>query len=284
VTLAAQAGVVPISLFYFHQFPGLFFISNLVVIPFLGLILGFGLLIIALALMNALPNFLVVAYSYIIDSLNSFIAWVAQFEDFLFRDIPFTMLQVIMTYFIIVTLIQVYKFRNFKWSAISLIAIIGFQCVFFYNKYQIQTDEFIIFNKSRYSIIGEKHNDELILYHNLDSLKLDSDYAIKNYKVGETIDKIITDSLHSVYQHKDKTILTIDSLAVYKGITFQPNYILLRNSPRLNLNRVIDSLKPNLIIADASNYKSYLKRWKATCAHKKIPFHQTNEKGAFIIK
>jgi len=45
VTLAAQAGVVPISLFYFHQFPGLFFISNVVVIPFLGLILGFGLLI-----------------------------------------------------------------------------------------------------------------------------------------------------------------------------------------------------------------------------------------------
>ena len=34
VTLAAQAGVLPISLFYFHQFPGLFFISNLVVSPF----------------------------------------------------------------------------------------------------------------------------------------------------------------------------------------------------------------------------------------------------------
>ena len=284
VTLAAQAGVVPISLFYFHQFPGLFFISNLVVIPFLGVILGFGLLVIALALIGFLPKPIVDIYSYIIDSLNNFIAWVAQFEDFLFRDIPFTIIQVICSYLIVVALVQVYKFRNFKWTAISLILIIGFQGINFYNRSQNQNTSFIIFNKSRYSMIGQKQNDKLTLNHNLDSLKLKTDYVIKNYKVGESIDYIISDSLESVYQYKNKTILVIDSLAVYKGLTFKPNYILLRNSPRLNLNRLIDSLKPQQIIADASNYKSYLKRWKATCEHKKIPFHQTNEKGAFIIE
>ncbi len=82
----------------------------------------------------------------------------------------------------------------------------------------------------------------------------------------------------------NKNILVIDSLGVYKGLSFRPNYVLLRNSPRLNLNRVVDSINPELIIADASNYKSYVKRWKATCEDKKIPFHQTNEKGALIIK
>ncbi len=283
VTLAAQAGVVPISLFYFHQFPGLFFISNIVVIPFLGLILGFGLLIIALALMNALPNFMVVAYSFIIDSLNVFIAWVAQFEDFLFRDIPFTILQVICAYFIIMALVQVYKLRNFKWIAICLIGVICFQGVSFYNKHNTQHDAFIVFNKSRYSIIGKKHNAKLIAYHNLDSSKLQSDNVLKNYKVGELIDHIATDSLQSVYFHNNKPILVIDSLAVYKALSFRPNFILLRNSPRLNLNRLIDSIQPEQIIVDASNFKSYAKRWKATCEHKKIPFHYTNEKGAFIL-
>lgn len=34
VSAAAQLGVLPISLFYFHQFPALFFISNLLIIPF----------------------------------------------------------------------------------------------------------------------------------------------------------------------------------------------------------------------------------------------------------
>ncbi len=284
VTLAAQAGVVPISLFYFHQFPGLFFISNIVVIPFLGLILGFGLLVIALALIGFLPKPIVDGYSFIIDSLNAFIAWVAQFEDFLFRDIPFTIIQVICCYLIIVALVQVYKFRNFKWIALSMIGIICFQGVSFYNTYKVQNDAFIVFNKSRYSMIGQKHNEQFLLHQNLDSIKQKSDNVITNFVVGETIDSVLLNGLESVYQFKDKSILVIDSLGIYKGLSFQPNYVLLRNSPRLNLNRIIDSLKPELIIADASNYKSYVRRWKLTCKHKKIPFHITNEKGAFIMK
>ncbi len=253
-------------------------------IPFLGLILGFGMLVIALALINILPDFIVIAYSSIIESLNTFIAWVAQFEGFLFRDIPFTILQVICSYFIIMALVQVYKFRNFKWITLSLIAIICLQSVFFYDLQKTQGDAFIIFNKSRYTMIGQKHNEQLIMSYNLDSLRQKTDNVIRNYKVGESIKEVITDSLQSFYQFNDKNILVIDSLAIYKGLSFRPNYVLLRNSPRLNLNRVIDSINPELIIADASNYKSYVKRWKATCEHKKIPFHQTSEKGALIIK
>lgn len=284
VTLSAQVGVVPISLFYFHQFPGLFFISNIVVIPFLGLILGFGLLVIVLALLNILPNFMVITYSYIIDSLNSFIAWVAQFEDFLLRDIPFTILQVICSYFIIIGLVQVYKYKTFKWVAMSLFGIICLQGISFYNINKTQNDAFIVFNKSRFSIIGHKENDKLMVNHNLDSLKQTTDNVIKNYKVGESIERVTSDSLQSVYQFNNKTILVVDSLGIYNGLSFKTNYVLLRNSPRLNLNRLIDSLKPKQIIADASNYKSYVKRWKATCEHKKIPFHYTNEKGAYVLK
>ena len=230
-----------------------------------------------------LPDFIVTAYSFIIESLNAFIAWVAQFEGFLFRDIPFTVLQVICSYFIIVALVQVYKFKNFKWVALSLIGIICFQGITFYNAHNVQGDAFVVFNKSKYSMIGQKHNEGLQIHHNLDSLRQNTDNVITNYKVGESIENIEIDSLQSIYQFNNKNILIIDSLGVYKGLSFQPNYILLRNSPRLNINRVIDSLKPELIIADASNYKSYVKRWKATCEHKKIPFHYTYEKGAFII-
>lgn len=283
VTLAAQAGVVPISLFYFHQFPGLFFISNLVVIPFLGVILGFGLLIIALALMDTLPDFMVIAYSFIIESLNDFIAWVAHFENFLLKDIPFSLLQVLCAYWIIISLIQLYHHKTFKWVVISCVGIIGFQSVLIFNKSQAQRERFIVFNKSRYSIIAQQHQNLLIAHHNLDTSDSQSATILKTYKVGSWIEEIKTDTLQSVYQHKNKRFLVIDSLGVYMGLSFKPQYLLLRNSPKLNLNRVIDSLQPETIIADASNYKSYVKRWKATCKHKKIPFHYTNEQGAFIL-
>jgi competence protein ComEC len=77
--------------------------------------------------------------------------------------------------------------------------------------------------------------------------------------------------------------MVIDSLNIYNIKTFKPQFVLLINSPKVNLNRVIDSLKPELIISDGSNYKSYQERWAKTCEKRKIPFHQTSKKGSFLI-
>ena len=71
VSIAAQVGILPISLYYFHQFPALFILSNLIIIPFLGGILIGGILIIILSLLNLLPQFLVDLYSSIISNLSS---------------------------------------------------------------------------------------------------------------------------------------------------------------------------------------------------------------------
>ncbi len=90
------------------------------------------------------------------------------------------------------------------------------------------------------------------------------------------------DSLQTIYLLENKKLLLIDSLGIYNVKSFKPEIILLRNSPKINLKRLIDSLQPELIISDGSNYKTYQERWSKTCDAKKIPFHQTGKKGAFI--
>ena len=95
VTIAAQFGVVPISLYYFHQFPSLFFISNLAIIPFLGLILGFGILVIILALLDSLPLFLANIYGSVIRLMNSIVGWVSNQELFVLKNISFDIQHVI---------------------------------------------------------------------------------------------------------------------------------------------------------------------------------------------
>ena len=52
----------------------------------------------------------------------------------------------------------------------------------------------------------------------------------------------------------------------------------------INLERLIAMHQPNIIIADGSNYKSYVEKWEETCLKKKTPFHSTMQKGAFILK
>ena len=284
VTLAAQIGVVPISLFYFHQFPGLFFLSNLVIIPCLGIILGFGILVIVFALLNLLPNVIAILYGYIISLLNSFVNWISLQESFIFQNISFNIFNVTFSYLLIVSVIRVLKLKTFTSLLILLVSILSFQGYLFFEKYWSNKSSITIFHKSRHSIIGFQNDKALHLYHSLSDSLIKNETAILNYKIGESIKSIKTDSLRNAYSFNEKTILIIDSLGIYTIKHHKPDFILLRNSPKINLVRLIDSLHPELIISDGSNYRSYQERWHATCKAKKISFHQTSEKGAFIYR
>lgn len=279
--VAAQFGVVPISLFYFHQFPALFFVANIVIIPFLGIILGLGILVIILALLNALPQFLVDVFSAIISNMNALMKWTALQERFLFKDIPFNGWQVVSAYLIIIAFVQLAIHKKYKSLKLALISLLIFQSIMVYTKYKNSTNNLTIFHKSRHTIIGQKTNNKLNLYSDLDSIaKINT---IKNYTIGNRIADINENKIPSIIKTKSKTLLIVDSLGVYNVSLFKPEYIVLIQSPRINLNRLIDAIKPHKIIADGSNYKSYVSQWEKTCVKQKIPFHYTGKKGAFIL-
>ena len=281
VTLAAQIGIIPISLYYFHQFPGLFFISNLVIIPCLGIILGLGILIIILALINTLPSFLSHFYGWVIDLMNTFVLWVSQQETFLFKHISFTLLQVIASYIIIVLSLVFIKRKNYSSLVILLIGVLCLQTLFITKEWTTPKNSFLVFHKSRHSIIGLKSDKTLNIQTTLKHPK--SEKLLINYNIGEAIDSTSYSSFKDVYNVNNKILLVVDSLGVYNLKKTKPDYILLRHSPKINLNRLIDSLNPELIISDGSNYKSYQERWSKTCKLRGVIFHQTSVKGAFKI-
>ncbi|WP_115461178.1 ComEC/Rec2 family competence protein [Winogradskyella aurantiaca] len=283
VTLAAQLGVAPLSLYYFHQFPGLFFVSNLVVVPLLGLILGLGLLVIILSLFNVIPAFLVEVFEQIIHQLNSFIAWVAQFESFLLKDIPFDRTQLALCIMLISSLYWVLKSKQFRWISIFLTLVICFQLYNVHLNQRETSDLFIIFNKSRHSVVGKQINQSLIVHSSLPDSVLRREKFIKNYKVSERIQELETKVSEFVYQHQSTKVLAIDSAGVYKDLSFKPDVVLLSHSPKINLERMIKALKPKSIVADGSNYKSYVNRWERTCNKQNTTFHYTAKDGAFIL-
>ena len=75
----------------------------------------------------------------------------------------------------------------------------------------------------------------------------------------------------------------IDKSGVYDFLKLKNSIILLRESPKINIERLIIKLKPKIIIADASNYKNQVASWKFICDKKRIPFYYTGENGAFKL-
>jgi len=286
VSLAAQVGVLPLSLYYFHQFPGLFFLANLLIIPFLGIILGGGILVIALALMNILPEIIAEFYKKVIALLNSTVEWIGHQESFLFQNISFTMVSVVLYFFLIILFFKWIEIKRQLYLKLTLIAIVIFQLNLITERYSSHTDdEFIIFNKTRQSILGIKQQVTLQLHHSLDTVALKNDMVIKSYLTGSnTTLTSLKNQPKNIYDLNDKKMLIIDSLGIYAIPNFSPDYILLKESPNINLERVIKTLNPKEIIADASNYKNHVEIWQKTCKTNNIKFHYTVKHGAFREK
>jgi len=280
VSIAAQLGVLPISLFYFHQFPALFFVSNLLLVPALGLILAMGILTIVLALLNILPKWFVEIYNSLIGLMNSIIEYVAQQESFVFKNISFDFIQMLICFGIVISFLLFYGQRSFKRATIFLGCIVSFQLWLIYTSYGISKKETLL--------LAHRSKNTVLLYQSGFQLNIattdstSSKAIVKDYQIGEGIREKNYQELQNSYLWKNKKVLVIDSLGVYPSGNV--DFIILTKSPKINMERLIDSVHPKQIIADGSNYKSYINRWKKTCLKRKLSFHYTGEKGAYNFK
>ncbi|WP_335966474.1 ComEC/Rec2 family competence protein [Galbibacter sp. PAP.153] len=280
VSFAAQLSVLPLSLYYFHQFPGLFFLSNIVLIPFMGTILGLGIIVIILAGANSLPYFLGKIFFELIGLMNSFVGWVAGHEAFVFKEIPFNFYKMAASYILIIAFVSWLKKRKQHIFLVTIGSSLLLIVAFLYEGHQtLKKERLVIFHKSRNSLWGTQHGNRLLINDTL--YKTNS--TIKDFCIGENINDIAYVPFKKNFSFKNYDILIIDSTEVnYKNL--HPDIVLLANSPKINLERFIKKAKPKRIIADGSNYKFLIALWKASCKKEKLPFHYTGEMGACIIE
>tara|TARA_R110002049_G_scaffold68422_11_gene177412 strand:+ start:5850 stop:7874 length:2025 start_codon:yes stop_codon:yes gene_type:complete len=280
VSIAAQLGVLPISLFYFHQFPGLFLVSSLLILPFLSFILGFGILVIALSVFNSLPPILVTTYDTVIRWMNTVIGTVAQQENFLFRSISFDGIQLILSYGIIISMVMAFIKTSYKRVMIFLALILCFQTYILGNRYQTnQKETLVIGHIAKNTSIIHQTGQILTLYTNnpIAAARMANDYSI-----AQNITKVEHRPLKNSFLIGNQRLVILDSSIVGLPKEDTISTLLLTQSPKINLERLLDSVQPKIIIADGSNYRTYIERWKATCRKKKLLFHSTVENGALI--
>ncbi|CAL2102707.1 Competence protein [Tenacibaculum sp. 190130A14a] len=284
VSIAAQTAILPLSLYYFNQFPMLFILSNLLIIPFLATILISGIIIILLALTDLLPTIIVTIYEFIISSMNSLINWIGHQEAFLLKEISLSLPEVFVWYLCIILFFQMIIQKKRKLLLVSLLlSIIGVQFILLAKHYKTTTTkELIVFHKTKSSLIGVRNGRKFLLYYN-DSITPYIYNVVAPYKTHKKTTIQFRNNIPNVLSLRNDTILLVDSLGIY-NITLRKPIVILQYSPKINLTRLITRLNPKIIVVDGSNYKSYINRWEATCEKEKTPFYNTRKNGAYILK
>ena len=284
VSFAAQIGAFPLSIYYFHQFPGLFFVTNLVVIPFLSIIMALGVLVMVLAAFDYVPLFLSNLLEGLILYLNKIINWIASFEQFIIRDIPFNWYFMTSLYLLIIAVILWFKKPDFNKLALALVALIVLQLTYFETHWITQNQkELVVFNIKKNTLIIERNGKNVTLFANDSLLKtVDKNKNLTSYLMANFSSLKTKNKVQNLLFFNGKKILILDSLGVYPK-NIRPDILLITQSPRINFERLFQTLKPKMVVADASNYRTYVDCWKATCLKEKIPFHSTGEKGFYNL-
>ncbi|MEW5676899.1 ComEC/Rec2 family competence protein [Flavobacterium enshiense] len=282
ISLIAQIGVLPISLYYFHQFPSLFLLANLVVIPLSSFILVYGIFIL---LMNFIwPTTAILLGKLLSGSIvlmNDYIAWITTFEGFTLKEIPFSFPLLVSLYLLIATMVFWCYQKNYKRLITAVFCGLLFQLTLLITIHENDNqNEFIVFNNKKKTLLAEKRNEKILVYTN-DSL-IENNNNLRAYNRGKFKQKLEIYPIQNVVYYKEKSILIVDSIGIY-NLSRQPDIVLLTQSAKINLERLVATLRPKQIIADGSNYRKAITRWKATCEKEKIPFHATVEKGFYKI-
>lgn len=274
----AQLSVLPFTLYYFHQFPVLFFVSNLLIIPVLGLILGGGILGVFFSHLGGNVSLLGHSLDLLLSGVNFLVKELAQKEQFILSNIPFDVYDTWVGILVVIGLFMcIEKLNSFRVFILIFSSLLFHFSIRFYG---FSTNQFIVFHQYKKTILGVSKERVLELYSD-DHLSGNS--AIVNYQMHAQLTKKKHLPLPNLIKINNNYVLVIDQNGVYDIPFLHPAIILLKDSPKIHLDHVIASLNPQIIIADGSNYPSFKYRWRATCLNLEVDFHSTHEKGAYVL-
>ncbi|MGA1775585.1 MAG: ComEC/Rec2 family competence protein [Flavobacteriaceae bacterium] len=281
VCLSAQLAVGPLSVYYFHLFTSLFILSNLLIVPFFGLFLFLVLIVFTTILFGNIPEFLKVFFDLSVALLNRIVSWIAQIDPLELNQLYLSEITTISIYVFLFFFILWIERNRFYQFSITLIALIGM--LFFIererNKF-FQENTFWVFHNHGESLYG--HLLSGVLYY-FTSFTDQKNQILNDFSISRPLKNLEKLSIQNFYIYDDFRLYIIDSEEDFIQLEFNPSHILLRNNPKINLNRLLDYYNPKMIIADGSNAPWFTKRWEKSCNQKKIIFYDTRAEGALKI-
>ena len=286
VSLAAQIGTLPLSLYYFHQFPNYFLVTNIIVIPLASMIiyLAIGFLILSpLPFLAAIPAFILKLSLWLLNAIVGFV-----------HDLP----HVVSVWHI-----------NFPQLILCLLSIISFCFYLEYKKFGALFTSLcltLIFTVSHLLIsFNTFHTQQLVIYADpknthIDFIKgfnhqiytTDSASAVRNasgfwksHKLNEP--KMISKANSSfIIDNHQKILILTDSLLHRKTTTLplEIDILIIGNGLKFRTSEILNCIHPKICVIDQTISPWYAQDLQQFCLKNKIKCYDVKKCGAVRIQ
>lgn len=300
VAIAAQIMVLPISLYYFNQFPVYFWLTGFVVVDtaLVVLILGLSLMVLELTF-PFLAEYVGWVLNWILTAVNKFIFFVQELPFGLIEGVYYGLIGLLIMYLIVLAIGAYSENGNRKWLKYAFAAFIGLCGWHVYLTYDTYCQKQIIV----YNLGKEKTVIDFIERHQVVSLvggkisEKDIKYNIESNRKKLGVRKVITIPIDSISEYSapnilyqrplvyfyDKRIAVLQKDIKTPDESLKMDYVILRNNVDISIEKISKVFDYQQIIADASNSYWSIKEWKDSCKNEQINFLNTYESGAFVV-
>ena len=148
ISIAAQIGTLPFSLWYFHQFPVYFWFTNVLVVPLVSLFLYLTFLIILLGnITPVLVSYIALLLSWTGDWMLKFLHFAEYLPYAVIENIYLSAAQLSIALFIVVALFLYFIYRKALYAFITVTSLILLLLLSMVSEWQIQRrKEILVFN------------------------------------------------------------------------------------------------------------------------------------------
>ncbi len=293
ISLAAQILTFPICIYYFHQFPNLFLITNIIAVPLSSIILYAEIFLVAFSWIPFVGAYAGKITGWLVWLMNKIILTVNNFSFAVWDKIPATIMSTVLLYAVVIGISAWLINKNKILLKLSLFALLAFVIVHAWDKWQIKNQQkIIVYNVPQHQAIDLVHDSEYKFIG--DSVLLEDgmlqNFHLKPARVALQLDNrgnAVAGCLQQppFYQFGKKRILVID-----KPLVFEPqqqkidvDMIIISKSPKLYIPQLAAVFNCNQYVADASNSLWKIGKWKKDCEQLHLHLHSVPEKGAFIV-
>lgn len=298
VSCAAQLATFPLGLYYFHQFPVYFFISNLIVIPFATGILYTGILLLILYPLG-LGDFFSGLLNWMLNFLNQSVVFVEEIPYSLIFGNFIGVAEVLILY-LIVALVLLWFYLKRKAIAFSILGLITLALLISASdRYQnALQNTFVVYKVPNESVVNYIKGDANYLIANSAFLEDDGQqlYYIKHFwfqqghvnaskvKWNENIDASSDVIKHNnLIQINDFKCFRMDStISIQNMESLDCDILLLSGDIYFDINDINEKIHAEKWVIDSSVPFSKSKKLEAILIQKGIDVYNVNEKGAYV--
>lgn len=301
VSFAATLATFPLSIYYFHQFPNLFLITNLIAIPSAMLIIYTGILVLLTSFIPVISALFAKLLVYIIWILNFSVKFIEGLSFSTVRGIYINEPELIFIILLIISLGYFLLERKKNYLFVSLgLSILLMISISFRSYENLQQKKIIVYHVNKSTAIEFLENKKCNVF--IDSALQQNtsgiDYNIRNnwIKNGTNSNNdihLLTESIEMGNLYKrdnyikffDKTMVVVNrELKLIKtDRKMKVDFLIVSQNPYIKLRELKNCFDFEKIILDSSVPFRRIKYWVEECEKENIDCYSVKNNGALQI-